>query len=176
MSQTKQKRSSAINNKYKYYLFYSKKTGELYAYSNRKDLSEVFYKTRDTSIFIYKEEMLTSSDLKDIHDEVPDALIELYTFSLGKSSISIPITLREKLELEHTVAQAMYVSLYTSAVIPPEIFTDKIKKYLDVIQYSSVYSECHSGKFDITKFQPDYLTCFLNLYGDMINLKGCEKS
>lgn len=166
MSQTNQANSWRNSSKeYKYYLFYLKEDGSLYAYTNQKILAKTFHETREKSIFIYKEKMLTSSDLKDIYEETPDTLIEAYKFKLGKTEILMPITSREKLQLEHVVTQTLCTSIYCCATVPPEIFTKKIKESLDEIQYTDIYNEYHLGDFNIAKLEPDYLTCFLSLFG-----------
>ena len=166
MQQTRQANSWKNTGKtHKYYLFYLKEDGNLYAYTNEKVLAKAFHETREKSIFIYKEEMLTSSDLKDIYEETPDVLIEPYKFQLGKTDLIIPITSREKLQLEHTVIQTLSTSIYCCATIPPDIFSSKIKECLEEIQYTDIYKEYHSGGFNLTRLAPDYLTCFLNLFG-----------
>ena len=81
MSQMKQANSwNSSSKEYKYYLFYLKEDGSLYAYTNQKILAKAFHETREKSIFIYREKMLTSSDLKEIYEETPDTLIEAYKF------------------------------------------------------------------------------------------------
>ena len=166
MSQMKQANSWHNSSKeYKYYLFYLKEDGSLYAYTNQKILAKAFHETREKSIFIYREKMLTSSDLKEIYEETPDTLIEAYKFHFGKTEIVMPITAREKLQLEHTVTQTLCTSIYCCASIPPDLFTKKTRESLDILQYSDVYNEYHSGEFNITKLTPDYLNCFLSLFG-----------
>lgn len=167
MPQIKQSESwTNCSKEYKYYFFYLKENGNLYAYTNRKNMAKVFHETREKSIFIYKKEMLTSSDLKNINEEEPDCLIEAYKFYLGKNEIILPITLREKLQLEHTINQALSVSIYCCATISPEIFTKEIKDCLYKIHYTDIYDEYHFGNFNITRLTPDYLTCFLSLFGN----------
>lgn len=169
MLQAKQVNSwSKSSKEYKYYLFYLKEDGSLYAYTNQKILAKAFLETREKSIFIYKEKMLSSSDLKEIYEETPDTLIETYKFKLGKTEIFMPITSREKLQLEHVVTQVLCTSIYCCATIPPEIFTKKIKDRLDNIQYTDIYKEYHLGDFNITRLEPDYLTCFLSLFGSTL--------
>lgn len=166
IQQKKQAKSYRASDKtYKYYLFYSTENGSLYAYTDNKTLAKAFYETREKSIFLYQERMLDSSVLKEIHDEVPDALIEPYIFHMKNMDITIPITLREKLELEHTVIQTVSTSIYCSAKINPEIFSDKVRKSLDVLHYSSVYNEYHDGFYNMESLKADYLTCFLVLFG-----------
>lgn len=157
---------SSSTKRYKYYLFYLKKDGSLYAYTDKKILAKAFKETRDMSIFLYTEEMLTSLDLRDIHEEAPDTLLEIYTFHIGKTELSLSITLREKLSIEHVVVQTLSTSIYCCASVTPEIFTDKIKKCLEEIKYVDIYKEYHKGMFNLTQLTPDYLTCFLHLYGN----------
>ena len=154
------------NKEYKYHHFYLKENGKLYAYTDKKVLAKAFQETRDKSIFIYKDEMLNSSDLREIYEESPDTLIETYKFNLGKTELILPITSREKLQLEHVVMQTLSISIYCCATLDPDIFTKKIKDCLDKIQYTDVYNECHYDYSSIAKIRPDYLTCFLSLFGD----------
>lgn len=153
--------------RYPYTLFYRKDTGELYAYSDNKTLAKAFKVTRKESIFIIEQKLLSSSELKDIHDAVPDVLLIPYQFSIGKTTITLPITTREKLEIEHIVMQVINVSIYLNASINPEIFTPKIQESLRKINYTSIYRDYHSNNYDESEsIKPDYLTCFLTLYGE----------
>lgn len=154
--------------KYPYVLFYTKDTGELYAYTDNKTLARAFRSTRKESIFIMSEKMLSPSDLKEIHDELPDTLIKPYKFKMGDNDIVLPITMREKLAIEHVVSQTIGVSIYLSANINPDIFTEKVQESLKKIKYVEVYKEYHSGKYEYPGLKADYLTCFLSLYGDTI--------
>ena len=158
---------SRKSNRYKYDLFYRKDTGQLYAYTDNRTLAKGFKITRKESIFIHRNEMLSSSDLKDIHAEVPDALLQTYRFNLDSKTIVLPITTRERLELEHVVAQALNVSIYLTADINPNIFTHKIQELLKKISYTDVYNDYHDSSYNRKdSVKPDYLTCFLSLYGD----------
>ena len=106
MSQMKQANSwNSSSKEYKYYLFYLKEDGSLYAYTNQKILAKIFHETRENSIFILQEKMLTSSDLKESFEELPDTLIEAYKFHFGKTTIEMTIKTREKIQIENTVTQ-----------------------------------------------------------------------
>lgn len=170
--------SSISPQKYKYHCFYRADTGELYAYTDDKVYAKIFRKTRDMGIFIYQEKMLTSLDLKDIHDEVPDALITIYTFDLSNNELYFPITLREKLTVEHTVQQTITASIYcATAGVPIEIFTKKIQKHLNILGYKDIYEEYSSGwSKDLSNIKPDYLKCFLTLFGDTMKLIGGDEN
>lgn len=154
--------------KYPYALFYTKDTGELYAYTDNKTLARAFRSTRKESIFIMSEKMLSPTDLREIHDELPDTLLEPYKFEMGDTNIVLPITMREKLELEHVVSQTIGVNIYLSANINPNIFTEKVQEILKRVKYVDVYNEYHSGKYRYPELKADYLTCFLTLYGETI--------
>lgn len=166
MQQQNSRNISGRCKRYPYTLFYMKDTGELYAYTDNKTLARAFRSTRKESIFIMSEKMLSSSDLKEIHDELPDTLIEPYKFDMYNSDIVLPITMREKLEIEHVVSQTIGVSIYLSANINPAIFTKKVQESLKKVKYVEVYNEYHSGKYKYPELKADYLTCFLSLYGE----------
>lgn len=157
---------SLKNERYRYTLFYRKDTGELYAYTDNKILAKSFKLTRKESIFIIEQKMLSSSDLKDIYNNIPDTLILPYRFDIGKTTIILPITMREKLELEHTVSQVTTVSIYLAASINPEIFTSKIQEILKKLNYVNIYKDCNSSRYNSESLKADFLTCFLTLYGD----------
>lgn len=158
--------SNKKSNSYKYFLFYSKKNGELYAYTDKEILAKGFNATREHNMFVATDKMLTSSELKEIYDMAPDTLLEPYKFKMGKNDIVLPITLREKLQLEHTITQTLEVSIYMSARIDPNLFTEKIQHSLQVLKYVDIYKEYHSGEYSITNLTPDPITCFLSLFGD----------
>ena len=153
----------------KYYLFYLRDTLSLYAYTDQKDLSDIFQMHRDMRKFIFKKMKLTSDDLKELSEEVPDKLLILYNFGKNNYKVQIPITQCEKLNMEHYVNQALCVDLFLIAErINPEIFQKEMRKALKTLKWDEYYKEYHEviTKVD-TGFAPDYLQCFLTLYASL---------
>lgn len=173
MSQRKQQNS--LEKYYKYYLFYEKDDGSLYAYTNDKKIAKIFQLMRKKELFVYEEKKLNMDEIRSIFDVVPDTLLEPYDFYLGDLKITFPITTREKLHMEHMGISIATVDLYCSAKIPPEIFEGEMKEALDEIGYTKAYREYHKGSQMMDLFKPDFLSCFLDLFGYTLNDKVVKR-
>ena len=157
---------------YKYFLYYRKLDGELYAYTDKKKYASLFHKFRNVEYFIERCLNLSKEDLKDLHDNNHGEMIELYDFDLFNNiSISLPITQSEKITIEHVGIQTVMVDLCRIAgAFPADIFQKKIKKMLDSIAYSAYHDVWASGKMvrQNPPLKPDYLTIFLHFYKDSV--------
>lgn len=157
---------------YKYFLYYRKLDGELYAYTDKKKYASLFRRFRNAEYFIERCLNLSKEDLKDLYDNNHGEIIELYDFELSNNrTMLLPITQSEKVTIEHVGIQTVMVDLCGIAgAFPPDIFKKKIRNMLDLISYSDYHDVWANGKVVKWKapLKPDYLTIFLHLYKDTV--------
>lgn len=153
----------------KYYLFYLKSSGKIYAYTDNKTYAEIFSSMRDEKLFFYKKEKLTSDEIKDLEEEASEKMMILYEFPLKDKKITFPITKHEKMNVEHFVLQAISVDMYLIAeLIDPNIFQENVRDALNTLEWGSCYNTFHRVKCELEndRIKPDFLQCFLRLFGE----------
>lgn len=153
-----------------YYLYPIPHSDDIFAYTPDKKTAKKFEKMRVSGLFVPIIRDLDSEGLKDLYIYAPDKLLTIHKFKIGDEYIEIPMTANEWLTVQHTVIQGMEVDAYiTCAKYPKKIFTKKFRESLRAIGYLD-YLEEYNGSDKIVKQQPDYLSCFVTLYGE--TLKG----
>lgn len=160
-----------IEKKYKYWVFYTRRDGNMYAYTDQKIIEELFRMMRRKDIFYEKTIRAGRNDLKELHNRYAINQLELYKkFYLDKKQIIFPVTRLEKINIEHRANQAMVDLAVIASSVPIEIFSKKIRKHLKCIGWDLFYEYYHGDKdIDIfTYVKPDLLKTFLTLYGDTI--------
>lgn len=145
-----------------YYIFY-RDDGEVYAYTDDKELSKKFYTERSHQKFLYKHRDLSSKDIKELHEFYPEAVLKMVTLS----NVPLALTMMEQITVAQYTVHSEVVAIPLIAKINPEIFTDRIQKALKVIGYVDAYNFYHNGGSNNIELDP--LLVFVHLYKDTLN-------
>lgn len=164
---------------YPYWIFYEidkDRRYSVYAYTDSKELSKLFEKQRDMSIFIKEKKHFTSDDLYILHENCPGCLLtkrdgETYIDNKRKN-IELVLTESEHIDLM-VMTQRIQSILATSSFDNPFLFKDKYAKALSVIKYIASYlNNTKSMDINIDKKVTDFLdddfdiiNIFIYLYG-----------
>lgn len=162
--------------KYKYWIYYHKKSNSLYAYTDNKKYAKEFEKMRDMEKFDIVSEEIDQNTLnylaknyqgkylKKIPIKIYDMKNKLWFDS------DIIVTIDESLGIQNASTHLMYETLYKYCWDNPYIFKDKIIKALDILEYTKVYNHILNGSFypeedNNIKIKPDELGIFIHYYG-----------
>ena len=173
---------------YKYWLYYFRNETiddyYLYAYTDDKEIHELFESQRDMDKFYVKKTKLSrdeATSLSETHRNNFLTKVKYRTTSCDKERYcELAITLDEKLSTVNYVYQQVYVDILTKAIIDPEIFQEKYLNILHKFGYSYAYYGVNSTKYDkelmyeyfFDNVYPDYLGGFVFLYGKTLKTKG----
>ena len=155
-----------MERKTRYYFFYYH--GDFIGYTDNRKLAMKFENMRKV---YYELHYLTSNEIYQLESEYSSYQIISYDFELSDGSWSrkIPITKKERLEVQHLAIQTADVDIYLYAEIPPELFTEPYRKALRLEGYEGAYREVIRDESDTdgepVYFKPNYARTFLLLYG-----------
>lgn len=164
---------NGLNERYKYFLFYLRDSGELYAYTDKKYYAKMFRTMRNMEIFLERKIDFSKEDLHELYECEPSNRLILFDFHTEQGGVvTFPITVTERTTVMHVSIQSCTVDLCSIAsTIPYIIFSRKIQKYLHIVGYVNNYERFSKGTEEYPNLlQPDYLSTFLHFYKD--TLKG----
>lgn len=151
--------------RWRYYTFF-KNDGEMYGYTDDKELAKAFYEIRDHRVLFRKRADLSSADLRELHNYYPEATLKWSSLS----GVRLPITTMEFVTIQHVIAQRTMVDIPLSAIIDPEIFTKEFQEDLAIIGYTAAHRCYVDGSDSIATVDP--LLTFVKLYGNTLNWEG----
>ena len=131
---------SKENKKYKYQIFYLKKDGSLYAYTDSKKLAKSFMEQRNLNKFYTKKVTLDKEGISYLAREYQNQiLIEKMYFAFIRDKrrmIRFPwvVTAAEDLMVNSYISQAT-INIYNSAWYPINIFNDELQRALRELRY-----------------------------------------
>lgn len=154
-----------------YHFFYLEGSVDPYAYSNDRKVIKKFYNTRNMHKFFEKKILLNDQDLSDLNDEEPGGLLRDYHFKLTDDiTLTIPITMNEKMEIESIGNKISLVYIHMYASIPMSIFTKDIQKALQNVEYDKTSQQDKNANYHA--FIPNFLLIFYKEFGDL--MKGSD--
>lgn len=166
---------------YKYWLFLTKDTNELYAYTDTKEYKDQFISERNMDKFICKKKLLTMDEVHKItynYNELFLVRKKLRTKNEEGKLYELEMTIT-KLEYTCIMTEGYYLllsSIYAYAWTPPNIFNKEIQKSLEIIGYKYCFDEIN-GSSESLKFMSarpqfiksvDDLGIFIRSYGDTL--------
>lgn len=125
----------------------------IYAYSDNKEIAELFESTRNMEIFIKKKKNLSVKEIHElckIHTKQYLKIRKLTTKSPNYKKVEVPmaITTSEELVFDaHTLKISYDIWCHTN-LVQPKIFTRPIRELLNKIKYDYIY---HTGMSDKNK-------------------------
>jgi hypothetical protein len=149
-----------------YYIFYTN-DGEIYAYTDNKSFAKSFKQQRNPKKFYLKKILLSSEDLKELHDYYPESVLMEQDFEVGSKIITMIVAMMEHVTILNYSVQCTTVNMPVAAWVPPQIFESDITDALKEIGYVNAYG-CTKG---VCRFTPkvSLISCFLYLYSNTIN-------
>ena len=149
--------------KEKYFLFFSKDTNELYAWTNDTRIKKEFLSIRKKELFHMRQLFLSKKDVKHLHEEKAENMLSEYCFN---DFITFPITNIEKISIESFGNKTAVISIFGCVNINPKIFNDEVQEILEAIGYKSAYNYYENGKpMYHSIFRADFLSCFIHIFG-----------
>lgn len=145
-----------------YYIYYTS-DGEVYAYTDDKQLGGKFYSERSHKLFYSKKVKLKSEDIQELYDLYPESVLKIVTLS----GVSLAVTIMEQITVDQYIAQTEIVTLPLLAKVNPVIFTDKIQEALRVVGYVDAYNHYNNGSINTIELDP--LLVFVHLYKNTLN-------
>lgn len=158
-------------NTYRYFIFYKKSDGGIYAYTDTKEYYKKFKEQRNMKYFLYEKKDLTKEQVSELAREYNDRIMEpcsLKYYDDGKIySMKMILTKMEKITIMNESSDLLACGIYQYAWIPPEIFNDEIIESLEVLNYTKCHKLIKHGNnfFDIFT-EVDELGIFLRQFGD----------
>ena len=158
---------------YKYYIFYKRSDGDIYAYTDNKEYYKKFKEQRNMKNFIYKKKELTGEQVSELAREYNNGILENCSLKYsdnGKiSHIKMIITKMEKFAVMNESSDLLSCEIYQYTWISPEIFNDEIIKSLEVLNYTKCHNLLSKGNFYFEVFtEADELGIFLRQFSDTI--------
>ena len=158
---------------YKYYIFYKRSDGDIYAYTDNKEYYKKFKEQRNMKNFIYKKKELTGEQVSELAREYNNGILENCSLKYsdnGKiSHIKMIITKMEKFAIMNESSDLLACGIYQYAWIPPEIFNDEIIKSLKILNYTKCHNLLSKGNSFFEIFtEADELGIFLRQFSDTI--------
>lgn len=145
-----------------YYVYYTKDDLELYGYTDRKKVAKNFQMERDPSMFFRKKVELSSKDLAELHDAYSYAVIDMWELS----GVPLALTHMEYMTvMQHTTQ--LQITGAAACSVTPDVFSDKLRRSLDRLGYSRLHALWKDGEYSDIAISP--LLVFLKLYGDTLN-------
>ena len=124
----------------------------MYAITDDSDYAKAFERTRNMKYFYKKEIECSRKEAMKEMDRVRAPILTLATLKTQKSNISTKVSIVCTWEEEQRVlldAPSIYFNHVSKDVINPEIFSDKVKHYLNTIDYLNTW------KYRESKNDPD---------------------
>jgi len=131
---------SKEDKKYKYQIFYLKKDGSLYAYTDSKKLAKSFMEQRNSNKFYTKKVILDKEGISYLAKEYQNQiLMEKMYFAFIRDKrrrIRFPwvVTAAEDLMVNSYISQAT-INIYNNAWYPINIFNDELQRALRELRY-----------------------------------------
>lgn len=171
--------------KYKYWIFYLKNDiydeYTIYAYTDDEKIANQFIRERNMKLFKVKKQDLTRDEVHSLSLEYGELYLELFngetkSFVDGKMKtmdFDLVVTKQESVTMTNTSYDIMYAKIWTHTTYNPEIFTEKIRRSLTTLLYTSGYDAMYSYTKDNNLFKvylyddikPDYLGAFIHYFG-----------
>ena len=158
---------------YKYYVFYKRRDGDIYAYTDNKKYYRKFKEQWNMKEFIYKKKELTREQVSELAREYNDGILEDCSLKYCKdgkiSSINMILTKMEKFSVITESSDLLACGIYQYAWIPPEIFNDEIIKSLKILNYTKCHNLLSKGNSFFEIFtEADEFGIFLRKFSDNI--------
>lgn len=169
-----------------YWLIYQifEEENELYAYTDNKNFMHRFKEERDMNQFIIVKRKLTREKIHFLTENYQAMYLELFKAKTklvknGKYSIeevSLVITQRERLNIVNIASDYIFSKIWKDLIYDPYVFKNNYLRSLRYIEYVDAYEyiQCDQGTFFdgeediISRFEPDYIGVFLDLYSDIM--------
>ena len=159
----------------KFWLFYLKETGKLYAYTSNKEYAYNFKLTRNMSKFIVKKVKLDSCEMNELYSSDVDGILSTYDGHTVDNKykiidFSLIMTKREikSVMVEETMAVSTSVLRYVW--VPPMVLNEKYLDPLRCLLYPFLHAYIKDDSIDERVFRcikSDSLKIILSIYGEL---------
>lgn len=153
----------------KYWIYILNKDGDIYAYTDDKELAKKFESQRNMKKFKKIKKNISKKEINELANEYQLCKLELVELDTkgnnGYSSCNIAMTGIEHMDISNVGYTLKYVTLPKTAVVNPLIFNKKIYDALKTIGYNDIYPTL---PFDTPKdyyIKLDMLMIFIQNFG-----------
>lgn len=160
----------------KYWIYYYKKTNELYAYTDNKKFAKEFERVRDMDKFEIISEEIDKEMINQLAREYQNKYLKKYPIKIyDKKNLKwmdseLLVTVEESIGIQNIAIQQMQETLYKHCWDDPYIFKKKIYDALEVLGYNKIYYTyimAQTGMYEDTDLNitSDELGIFIRYYG-----------
>lgn len=168
-----------INNTYTYWLYYwidlsnDSQDYTLYAYTDTKELADLFELFRDMSKFKKKKKELTKDEIHYLASNETDKYMKMTTLEIYDKNKKVygnmktAITMNESVTLQNCINNINFGLICKYCWIDPNIFEDRIKKSLKILRYDKCYEYIYNDSkgYESKFIKADELGIFVRYFG-----------
>lgn len=141
----------------------------IYAYTDKKEVSDLFISQRDMNKFIYKKKNISKDEFMELREEIPSAelLIDKWKHR-ATNEYRYSITKNEKY-LTIGYGKSILTKVAWETVTHPIILlTDEYMKSLIYLLYPHMSSYKSHDTIYNNRISYDMISCFIHLYGNSL--------